>query len=530
MATMGMVAPKEWLSRTSLTFSRTRGPTLLRADDAYAKYFDVRSEGNKKALHDALGAYLREKGGNWEQVDRDKKSGGLMKFVFEFTLAGPTVKNVLELRVPESRHGVLYLWQNADISTQWAKIFLEGALTVGGSTLGLLQAGNYRAGDQFQGLGVIAKDSPGDTAASVGRLAPTIGGIVAPPKGTGVRVETPTPVVKLADLPDDAGILEKARAVLGKFFDSVWNTIRQKVGEIWQEVRFKFLRGGFVGTIGGAIGKLAVFILGKVAMHAAPFVANGIEIGQGICQAIIAAKDRVSAHLLHQKFVVRPGHPAQIAQAIENQMNWAIAKGAYNAAKGGAKLAGNLMSWGASALIDVIAAAIEFAWKFLTRLAEGVLMRGWIDLVKALTRNRNDWKADPRDGVWRPSIVYNDKGFREVFEAGCDASVCIPMMTLNSGIAGDQMMFMKMFDDTGALLGQGSGQDRPTAAAQAQFDAGTKYFTLLKENGRNYLESTGFTFMSSDPVARGLMWHAISHHQGGRMANADKVLHLLAGR
>ena len=174
-----------------------------------------------------LGAYLREKGGNWEQVDRDKKSGGLMKFVFEFTLAGPTVKNVLELRVPESRHGVLYLWQNADISTQWAKIFLEGALTVGGSTLGLLQAGNYRAGDQFQGLGVIAKDSPGDTAASVGRLAPTIGGIVAPPKGTGVRVETPTPVVKLADLPDDArlvaaGVSDKnarewARQIVGKF-------------------------------------------------------------------------------------------------------------------------------------------------------------------------------------------------------------------------------------------------------------------------------------------------------------------------
>lgn len=529
MATMGIVDPKEWVSRTSLIFSRTRGPTLLQVDDAYANYFEVRSEGNKKALHDRLGAYLREKGGNWERVDRDKRSGGLMKFVFEFTLAGPAVKNVLELRIPESRHGVLYLWQKADVGTQWAKIVVEGALTVGGTTLGLLQAGNYRPGDQLQ-AGVIAQGSPGDTAASVGRLAPTVGSIVVPPKGTGVRVETPTPVVKLADLPDDAGILAGARAALGKFFDSVWSTIRQKVGEIWQDVRFKFLRGGFIGTVGASIGKLALFILGKVAMHAAPFVANGIEIGQGICQAIIAAKDRVSAHFFRQRFVISPGHPAQIACAIEGQMNWAIAKGAYNAAKGGAKLAGNLMSWGASALIDVIAAAIEFAWKFLSRLAEGFLMRGWIDLVKALTRDRNDWKADPRDGVWRPRIVYNDKAFREVFEAGCEASVCVPMMTLNSGIAGDQMMFMKMFDDTGALLGQGSGQDKPTAAAQAEFDAGTKYLTRLKEYGRNYLESTGFTFTSSDLVARGLMWHAINHHQGGRMENADKVLHLLAGR
>ncbi|MFO1159561.1 MAG: hypothetical protein U1E60_12035 [Reyranellaceae bacterium] len=529
MATMGIVDPKEWVSRTTPIFSRTRGATLLQVDDAYSNYFALRSEENKKILHDRLGAYLREKGGNWERVDRDKRSGGLMKFLFEFTRSGPAVKNVLDLRIPESRHGVLYLWQNADVGTQWAKILLEGALTVGGTTLGMLQASNYKAGDQIQ-AGVIAKNTRGDTAASVGRLAPTVGGIVAAPKGTGVRVETPSPVVKLADLPDDAGILQRAKAALGKFFDAVWNTIRQKVAEIWQDVRFKFARGGFIGTIGTTIGKLALFILGKVAQHAAPFVANGIEIGQGICQAIIAAKDRVSAHFLRQKFVVKPGHPVQIASAIEGEMNWAIAKGAYNAAKGGAKLAGNLMSWGASALIDVIAAAIEFAWKFLTRLSEGILMRGWIDVVKAATSDRNTWKADPSNGVWRPRLVYDDKGFREVFEAGCEASVCVPMMTLNSGIAGDQMMFMKMFDDTGALLGQGSGQDKPTTAAQAEFNAATKYFTLLKEYGRNYLESTGFTFTSSDKVARGLMWHAIYHHQGGRMENADKALHLLAGR
>jgi len=38
-------------------------------------------------------------------------------------------------------------------------------------------------------------------------------------------------------------------------------------------------------------------------------------------------------------------------------------------AKGGAKLGGNIASWGASALIDVIAACVEFAWKFEMELA-----------------------------------------------------------------------------------------------------------------------------------------------------------------
>lgn len=160
-------------------------------------------------------------------------------------------------------------------------------------------------------------------------------------------------------------------------------------------------------------------------------------------------------------------------------------------------------------------------------------MKHWITVVRNCTGNRNDWKADPKDGVWRPRIVYDDAAFTALFEQGCEASVCVPMLTLNSGISGDLMMFMKMFDDTGGILGQGTGQssngNKPSAGAQKQFDAASGYWTQLKEWGRNYLESTGFTFRSSDPVARGLMWHAITHHQGGSMSMGDKVLSFIAG-
>jgi len=278
---------------------------------------------------------------------------------------------------------------------------------------------------------------------------------------------------------------------------------------------------------------LTNFILGKVLVHAAPIVGNAIEIAQGICQSIAAAKERILAYQRRNRFIIAPGHPTQIGHAIETQMNWSIAKGAYNAAKGGAKLAGNLASYGASALIDVIAACVEFAWKFLSRLFEAHWMKSWIDDLRGQTSNRNEWRADPSDNVWRPRIVYDDAAFTELFERGCEASACVPMLTLNSGISGDQMMFMKMFDDTGGILGQGSGQsslgNKPSAAAQKQFDAATAYWTQLKEWGRNYLAGTGFTFASSDPVARGLMWHAIQHHQGGSMSTGDKVLSFLAG-
>ena len=75
--------------------------------------------------------------------------------------------------------------------------------------------------------------------------------------------------------------------------------------------------------------------IGKILVHAAPFVGNAVVITQGICQAIVAAKDRITAHQRRSTFVIAPGHPGQIGHAIETQMNWAIGKGLYNAAKGG---------------------------------------------------------------------------------------------------------------------------------------------------------------------------------------------------
>jgi len=104
------------------------------------------------------------------------------------------------------------------------------------------------------------------------------------------------------------------------------------------------------------------------------------------------------------------------------------------------------------------------------------------------------------------------------------------MMTLNSGIAGDLMMFVKIFDDTGNILGQrgGGGIDGPSADAQKKFDAGQKYWSLLKERGRDYLESTGFQFTSSDKVVQGLMHHATKHHTSV-LSFTDGALAFLGG-
>ena len=125
---LGMVTPEEWVSRTKVMIGR-RSQSMLKVDAAYEQYYKLRSPENAQKLHVTLEAYLKEKGGNWAKVDRDKSSKGLMQAVYELT--GPKkTQNVLEKRMPESRHGVIYLWGNTVIYTQWAKIFLEGAMNL----------------------------------------------------------------------------------------------------------------------------------------------------------------------------------------------------------------------------------------------------------------------------------------------------------------------------------------------------------------------------------------------------------------
>ena len=53
--------------------------------------------------------------------------------------------------------------------------------------------------------------------------------------------------------------------------------------------------------------------------------------------------------------------------------------------------------------------------------------------------------------------------FKAFYEEGCNASACVPMLTLNTGICGDLMMLMRLLDDRGqVLVRHGEPSDRAT--------------------------------------------------------------------
>ena len=139
-----MVTPDEFRSRTS-EIGRRNG-AITKVDAAYDAYYALRSEANSDALYAALKEYLKTKGGYWSKVSRDKTSGGLLSWLYEFTTPRtvPTVltrDDTLDQRaihrlkthdIPHSRYGVLYLFGNIDIDMNKLSIALEGVAAVGG--------------------------------------------------------------------------------------------------------------------------------------------------------------------------------------------------------------------------------------------------------------------------------------------------------------------------------------------------------------------------------------------------------------
>ncbi|MDB5874984.1 MAG: hypothetical protein JWQ07_4426 [Ramlibacter sp.] len=182
---MGMVAPAEFRTRTSV-IGRRNGP-ITKVDTAYDTYFAGRTEENANRLHQELQGYLVGHGGYWSKIPRDKESGGLLKWLYEFTTPrtpiGPVtlaqsqdqraIRAIASHDIPHSRFGVLYLFGNIDIDMNKWSIALEGVAAVGSAVGGAVSTNyNHLDSDKLStknfDMGAIKDIKGGDMADALG--------------------------------------------------------------------------------------------------------------------------------------------------------------------------------------------------------------------------------------------------------------------------------------------------------------------------------------------------------------------------
>src|SRR5690606_1019610 len=148
-----------------------------------------------------------------------------------------------------------------------------------------------------------------------------------------------------------------------------------------------------------------------------------------------------------------------------------ICKGALSAAFGA------LTAGIASLITEVVLTVVNFLRRFFEKSRiEAFCHKAAVQLTDLRERGYNLGSAEANKGRFFTRLVDDVDEFRDFYQEGVNASVSIPILTLNSGICGDLMQMIQMYDARSAVISQES------------FDAAARYFQRLKLWGAQHIQ------------------------------------------
>ena len=154
---------------------------------------------------------------------------------------------------------------------------------------------------------------------------------------------------------------------------------------------------------------------------------------------------------------------------------------------------------GAGAIVSLVSSIVETLVKTIWKIVEISRMRSFFKQAQMLWETRTDPTS-----LHRQPIRFN-QWFRS-YAIGLPA---LSVLALNSGITGNKMLFLQMFQTDGSVT------------TQSQFDKGVTYLDGLKSWGSGYLGDSGFSFSSEDKMVSGLLEMAAG--QGAPLSTRGKV-------
>jgi hypothetical protein len=498
-------------------------------------------------FHDALEDLASKKGG-WSTSKRNELSGDLMQNWHMFlsdlwaeTRAAEVAidRGVIEIDLARSRFGALYILGQLEVEDDAAMLLGSLASMAAGGFLIAGGEGAIDAEDAFVGAEsawAAGGGARGAAAKPAGKLQNKrlVGGPqqdLAFPGFEFPRTKEQLEAFGDRDAKDYSllvagaalggpaaavAALEQAPVAAAAVLDTV-----ESIGNNLYVVGYKALAFVFEKIMGDnrtkwkAAGKIVKtilkFVVTSVLDVAADILRSGIRLGEGLVKFIHETYSYFKARYQRRSVELQPGHFTLISKSIENSILWEMAAGFKDALVGAGALALNASTAGLGRLVTLITDALEWAVQIFTRHLELGRINAFlaktkdiwaIEQAKCLTKQYDVDKffenPDEYDGEWladlKPvegrmnSLIDQPDAFAAWFKEGCEASVVIPMLTLNSGYCGsitDQIMLLS-----------GRGADRMVDAETAM--KGAAYFAGLKRRSSIHLANCGFKFKGSD--------------------------------
>lgn len=461
-----LVPYQRWLERTSW-FAHPRSLQLKELDQAIQAYERSSNENNWKRLGDSLEAWKRTHGPNdeWKRSERNRKDAAVEELSALYSGKGDTDKargqapDFMHPALSQTRLGVIYLFSQAQVNTNFFNVILEGGL---GATGGVLSYMGAEVKD-----GGLGNSSAGNASTY---LAPAMvpGNILLDAGNTGVRHAS-----------DVGRLIGTVEAYFTTFIASVWETIKEKFGNVDPYI---------------AAGKNILNIcLSVFAKAAAPFVSSGMDIAKGVVNTLDACYTRWKAWNQGKGVAVLAGHPGTIVESIKIGMNLSICEGLYQAMKGAVNMGMAGVTAGASMIVSIVIALAEMVIKLIWRMAEMSKMNKFFSEAAEHWEHRHDAAA----------IHTKPFAFGTWFRDSALLMPALSVLTLNSGICGDKMHFLQMYSSAGTVI------------SQSDFDRGCVFIDSLKVWGSTYLGKCGYNFSSADAFAQSRLQFATTHFAEG---------------
>lgn len=470
----------EWMKLTAAT-GKPRSKELKAVDKAlkqYEEYYAGSSSSTKQELlaqlQKALQAWkiAQGPGDAWKKSVRNRNlaveqltaqlAGG------DSEAAWGRVPNFMHPEFEHARLGVLYLLGKLRVRPDMFSIFLEGGLAYTGSVL------SFCGGKVIDGgLGDVAVD----TAQNFFNTAMVPGNMILNAANS-AALDTHVDPAKRS-------LFEKVRQLFADFIVKTLQVIKEKLGDT--ELTYASVK-----NLGILCSKLFLDTTGY------GLVSGAVDTFKGAVNLVNASVDKFREYLKSRHVVLMSGHPGTVVESIRRAMTLSLLEGVWQTLKGAGNIGLAFATWGTSMIVGVVTACFEMIIKYLWRLVELCRME------RMFTEAAIYWRD-------REQLALHKKpfAFHRWYRKWALTLPAVAVLTLNSGICGDKMVYLSLF--------QGDG----TPITSDQFLKGASYLDHLKVWGTSYLDKCGFAFYSSDPFVSAILGHARSHV--AHLSRAQKV-------
>jgi len=449
-----LVAYDAWIKHTESLGAR-RSDELRALDNALRAYQTDHSQAALTRVKNALTAWKKTQGaGDAWKTSRRNKDGYVELLTTQVEKGGDTdqawgaTPNFMHENLINARLGVIYLFSHLTVSPRIFNVLLEGGLSIAGGALSYAGASDglnnatANAVSNFQGLVMV----PGSEIIDAGWGA-------AKP---------------LILKPDAQTKLMTVMQRVKRWFEDVAKGLLESLKEKWKcELPASLVKAAVSAAVNVTQSTLAAGLL-----------SGALDLGKGIVVSADAAITRFKAWKSSRDVEFSSGHPKMVVDTIHRAMTVSIGEGMWTLLKGAANMGLAAASAGAGLIAGVLIAGAEMLAKLFWRLYETSQMRTFFSEAAEHWRNKDSGGALHRQPF----------AFARWYRKHVLLAPALAVITLNSGICGDKMVYLSMFEDDQSVI------------STAEFQAGVAHLDALKVWGAKYLGETGFSFGANDAM------------------------------